>query len=252
MGLAQNIALASMGGSGGVLPPPKTITSATLAAWYDMQQASTLTITGGRVAAIADASGSGDANRNLVQATAGNRPTYNVSSALFTGLPTMSLARADPDWLDPVGNWSVSLAQPITIFSVHAVTSLSAQVTYYDDHLVNSKLVLAQTNGGGFFASAGTPLNSGSDNTLNKLVVYCVVFNGASSALYDTAKTAVASGSSGANGSTGLRIGLSGGASSGLQGEFAELEAYVGAMNTTDRATIFGYLGTKWGVTIGP
>lgn len=228
------------------VPVPKTIPG--LMAWYRSDLG--ITTVSGRVSAWADQSGSGDANRNLVQAVAGNRPTIVASDASFNGRPSLTFASADPDLLDRTGAWSAAIVQPATIYSVHMVTSLAAQVTYYDDSAVSGSFGLAQSLGAGFIARAGASI-AGVDNTTNKPTAMCVVFNGASSAYYDAQLTATVSGNAGANGSTGLVVGTQAGAGAGLQGSICEIIVYSGAHNGTQRSTLLSYLGTLYNITIG-
>lgn len=229
------------------LPVPRTV--AGLLAWYRGDLG--VTNVGGRASAWADQSGTGDANKNLVQATAGNRPTITAADANFNNQTTLALNSAHPDILIPTGNWAVAMAQPITIYSVHLVTSLAGQVAYYDDNVTPNSFSLFQTLGGGFAAEAGASLSAG-DNTLNKPTVFAVVFNGVSSSCYDNARTAVASGNAGANGSVGLLVGdHATGGGSPLAGTIAEIIVYSGAHNATTRSTVLTYLGARYAIAIG-
>lgn len=229
------------------LPAPLTVPG--LMAWYEADFG--VTTVSGRVSAWADQSLAGDTNRTLIQGTAAFRPTFNAADANFNGHPSMTFSGADPDFLNPTGNWSVSIAQPITTFSVHSVSSLAAPVAYFDDQATTNGFSLQQSAGGGFFARAGALLSSGSDNTLNKPTVYAVVFNGNSSLLYDSAQTAVVTGAIGSNGSTGLVVGSSPGGGSALSGTMCALLVYSGALTGAQRSVLWGYLGAKYGVTIG-
>ena len=62
-------------------------------AWYDAQDASTITLNGGDIAQINDKWGSG---RNQVQSTAANQPAYNPTG--FNGRPSIS-AGTEGKWL---------------------------------------------------------------------------------------------------------------------------------------------------------
>lgn len=234
------------GTSGGA--PVKLPVTAGLMAWYRADLG--VTTVGGRVSQWKDSSGIADANRNLVQGVAGSRPTFVASSANFNNQPVFTYASADPDSLISVGAWSVAIVQPCTIFSVHRVTSLATQVTYFDDQTVNGSFGLIQSFGGGFSARAPTNLG-GFDNTLNEQVVWCTVYNGASSSVFKNQKTANVTGNIGANGSTGLIVGLAAGGASGHAGDMAEVIVYSGALSVGDRSSLFDYLGLRYGIAIG-
>jgi hypothetical protein len=224
------------------------LTVSGLVAWYRADLGVT-TVTG-RVSAWLDQSGTSDANKNLSQGTAGNRPTLVASDVNFNNQSTFSFASADPDFLSPPGAWATSITQPCTIFSVHLVSSLAAQVTYYDDRVINASFGLIQSLGGGFNARAPTNLG-GFDNTLNESVAFCSVFNGASGMVFKNQKTANVTGAIGSNGSTGLIVGVAAGLASGHQGTLAEIIVYNSDIGATSRAVIWTYLGARYNISIG-
>lgn len=222
---------------------------ASLLAWYRSDLG--ITNISGKASAWADQSGRADSNRNLIQPTAGSRPTIVASNATFGGRPTLRFSGADPDSLLPTGNWSTAITQPVTVYSVQATSSVATQDTYYSDGVTNLKFQLYQTAGAGLIAYAGTANVGSGEAVLNTARVVCTIFDGASSAMYDTQLTASATGNMGTNGAVSLLLGNSATLGSGLTGDLAEVAVLSGHDNATQRAQMMGYLGALYGVTIG-
>jgi hypothetical protein len=222
---------------------------ASLLAWYRADLG--VTNVSGKASAWNDQSGTGDVNKNLAQATAGNRPTIIASNATFGGQTTLRFSGADPDSLPPPNPWAVPMTQPITIYSVQSTSSVATQNTYYTDGTTNLKLQLYQTAGAGLIAYAGNANVGSGENTLNTALVICTIFDGASSEMYDTQLTVSATGNMGTNGAVSLMIGMSV-AGSGLTGDIAEIVALSGHDNSAQRSQMMQYLGARYGVTIGP
>ncbi len=95
--------------SGGVWTPADAV--APLLAWYRADLG--VTAAGGLVSAVADQSGSGDANRNLAEASL--KPTLNASNAAYGNHPTFDFSGSQ---LPAVGAWSSPPTRPITVLVI--------------------------------------------------------------------------------------------------------------------------------------
>lgn len=81
--------------------------------------------------------------------------------------------------------------------------------------------------------------------------IVLAVFNGASSALYVSAVTPIATGTVGTSPLTGTTIGND--ATLGTSGwKIAEVGVWPGALSAPDRLTLFTYATTRYAITIGP
>ncbi len=244
------IDIIGIGSGAGATPFTPLSRGASLLAWYRSDLG--VTNVAGAASAWADQSGQGDANRNLSQATSSQRPTIIASNALFGGRPTLRFSNAASSVLPPVGNWSVAIAQPVTIYSVHSTSSISTQNTYYSDYLTNLRFQMYQSAGGGtgMVGYAGNANVGSAENLINSCRVVCTIFDGASSTMYDTQLTASATGNMGTNGSVGLQVGASR-SGAGANADIAEVVVINGHDGSTQRAQMMAYLGALYSVTIG-
>lgn len=220
---------------------------ANCAAWYRADLGITI---GTGVSAWADQSGTGDANKNLSQGTGSQQPTRNNSDAGYNNQPTLSFASASLQYLIS-GSWASPLSLPETVFVV-GNTDGSVTNQAYSDGQGNSRLLYTNSGAARAVMYAGATLSSGLGLTSSPLVI-CSIFNAGSSSIFVSAQTASASGSSGAGGTTRsfLLAGVAAGPTAYLNGKLAEIIVYSRALSSTERAQVFVYLGTRYGITIG-
>jgi hypothetical protein len=85
------------------------------ALWLRADLGTTLVASGGNqfVQQWNDQSASGDANKNLSQATLANQPQFNAANAGFNLAPTLTLSSASSTTMSS-GTWAVELVQPST------------------------------------------------------------------------------------------------------------------------------------------
>jgi hypothetical protein len=218
--------------------------------WHDGQAG--ITIATG-VSIWADQGPSGDANRNLVQATVGFQPVFTSSDVLFNNKGSVSFDGAD-DAMQSVADWTGGvIAQPTTWYVV-----------------LNTPIDLTVAGGTYIYdgPSSGTSRNSFLGNTpfaglqpvmgapaVNVSTVLCVVYDGAFSALYiNDATNPAGSGDVGAQGLVGqtlaARYALD--VSSFLQVKFAAVGTFSGHHNHATRNTIMTQLGSRYGITVAP
>lgn len=195
------------------------------------------------VSAWADQSGTGDSNKNMSQAIGSQQPTLNASDTSYNGQATLSFAGASSQFLRS-GTWSASLSQPQTTILVGNDDG-SASSEYYIDGLSVNTNEFEYSNGAYFFASG-----SGVTRTGGSPLVAMMLYNGASSDLFVSAKTLVQTGSLTAT-VTGITLGCAGNTSAFLNGKIAEVIIYNSDIGSTNRANVWNYLGTRYGITIG-
>ena len=171
------------------------------------------------------------------QATGTNQYTWNASDSLLGGMPSVTGAGLG----QMLSTTTYSFAAPVTTYLVYYTTSPST-VQYLESvpgswKLETSTLEYAAYNGTYLFSSV----------CLNLLPhIVCVVWNGASSAIYhDNSSNALASGTTG----TGtwvspLYLGYAAGGS--LIGNQAEFIMFYQAHGALQRAQIFSYAGSRY------
>lgn len=206
----------------------------------------------GACSSWADQSGAADANRDMTQGTAGNRPTITASDANFNNRQVLTFDGTNDVLIS--GVWTGgTYAQPITIYSVSRHTALGNYVLYDDADNTSRVAFLDGTGGSGHpFMFAGTSLTgTGGDYPINTTHVICCVFNGASSAAYiKRYNTAAVSGAAGANALKSLRVGAHATNILYYPGKVAEVITYSGSHDATTRQTVMESLGRMYGVTI--
>jgi hypothetical protein len=198
-----------------------------------------------------DQSGTGDANKNVAQATAGNQPLFNASDANLGGRPSLTFSKARKDRLVS-GTWTVANPSPATWFLVGSLTSRdSGGYSLAVDGIVGTnRQGLGTSNGNGLIAFSGTILTDGAFTTGK--FVQCGVM-GASGKIYVNAKTAAASATTGTQTLTGLSVGTDAGNTTGnvWDGQIAEVIGYNRALSQGEVETVLTYLGTRYAIAIG-
>jgi hypothetical protein len=241
MSLAQRMMMQSGGAS---LFVPTDITG--IAGWWRAD----LLVTQAALAVSAwgDSSGSGDASRILVQSVAGKKPTINATDAAYNNQSTLSFASASSQQLDSTGAWVSALSQPYTIFLVGqdggagfqgwaSNTGSSVQISYGNG---SANMVMYA---GSFLAS-----NQGASSSPK---VVGAVFNGATSDIYEGARTPRATGDAGATALAQLTIGAIPGAGLFLNGKIAECVVYSKALSAPEIDQLCTYLTDRYAIGIG-
>lgn len=210
----------------------------------DYNPAAGISLSGANVTALADQSGTGDANKNL---TAGaSQPTYTASDPQYNGLPTIQFASATAQILTS-GAWSVAPTQPITLFAVgHVATNAGSPQVFVSSPAGNWELYDAF--GLSTHIYSGTDLRA-SITTLNTPSIIIGQFNGASSTLAVRQDTPQGSGAAGAGAFTSISLGNRPASSFALAGTLARVIVYSGLPTVH---TITSYLATRYGLTQGP
>lgn len=186
--------------------------------------------------------------RTVTQATGSKQPTLNASDAAYNGQSTLSFVPANSQELDS-GTWA-SISQPYSIFIVGNISGT------LDQGLVGGTSSIVEVRGnssGGATKNtlyAGSFLNS-SVAADNLPTVFGCLFNGASSSVWVSAKTANATGAAGTNALADFQIGKDGAGNHFLNGKMAEICVYNVALTTGNISSLFDYFGNRYGITIG-
>jgi hypothetical protein len=211
-----------------------------------------ITLNGGTVSAWADQSGTGDSNKNCTQGTAANQPTYNASDAGYNGKPTLSFDGTNDFMVSAV--WSVAPTTVGTVLAVCECASSGTRIIFCFASAGGSGELYA--NGGGatdlhYYQGADISLAGEADITAKH--VYQIDRNGASTAYYQDALTALGSGNAGSGALDRVILGSNdpSAPSNPLQGKIAEVISYNRIITTAERSRVMSYLGARYGVTIG-
>jgi len=228
---------------GGPLFTPAFISG--LAGWWRADRGVTIA-TG--VSQWNDQSGIGDTNRNLVQAVGAKQPTVNATDAAYNNQTTLSFASASSQQLDSAGNWSAALSQPYSIFLVGqdggagfqgwASNTASSVAINYGNGSANMNM----------FAGSFLPSTLGAVATPKMIGT---IFNGASSAIYESARTAKATGAAGATALAQLTLGANPGAGIFLNGKLAECVVYSKVLSAAEIDQLCTYFTGRYALAIG-
>lgn len=222
-----------------------------LQAWYRSDMGVTPG-TGNGVAAWADQSGSGDANRDLKQATAGLQPQLTMTDPAFNNRPSLRTTVGTVAYLT-TGTWNMPIAQAFTVFAVARPTGSAGWL--FDSPTVNKEvgihahgLTALRIFAGSYGADVTAPIN-----TTYALVA---IFDsaGVNSRLYVSQNTPQAGATVGVNAPSPLMVGDAQGDTTGVWTgwTFAELAFYQGPLLPSDVAKLNAYAAARYGLTIGP
>lgn len=199
------------------------------------------------VSAWADQSGSGDANKNVAQATGAAQPTYTATDATFNGKSTLTLDGTD-DQLLAAGSWAVAPPTTGTLFIVwkSVGTGFSFPIVdrgsnvyeFYQNTGANTDLR--------WFLSADLTSVS---TSLNVKSICAIDMNGASSKIFQNAKTTpLVTGNPGTVATFGLNIGRAGLGNCTI----AEIIIYSTRLSAANFGAVMDYLGSRYAITVAP
>jgi hypothetical protein len=203
-----------------------------------------VTLNGGNVSAWNDQSGTGDANKNVLQAVAGNQPLYNSTTPAYNNKP--SVQGAAGKWLAGTP-WAAALAQPYTVFIVGNTNGAAGSVFW--DTAGGGGTASMQGAGGTGVVNMGAGLSSLTPVTTPS--VFGADINGGASKTYVNARTATNTGNAGALGLTSTTV--LNDVSHGFPevGPLAEVVIYNRILSSSERAALMTYLGARYAITIG-
>lgn len=181
-----------------------------------------------------------------------SKPTLAIDSG-YSSKNTVSFDGGD--WVEVKCDTSyLALTSPGTIAIVGEPGASGAVRTLVDNNVLADEVaVYTDTSNVIQMFAGGTPFNTGITWS-GKQVLVCV-FDGASSKLYYSAKTAAATGTVGAKtpaGTTGFFIGKNAASSSYWNGKVKQILAYNKALTNTEVGQLLDYLGADVGKSIGP
>jgi hypothetical protein len=198
-----------------------------------------------------DQSGVGDSNRNAVQATGANQPTYNATDAAYNNQSTLSFVTASALYMQ-TGTWSHAASQPFTWIVVgNATSGGGGQQGFIDGITTQECRIFTNPNGSILDIYAGATLATTVHCTSPTIIG--AIFNATNSFLYaNNTQVAIAAGSAGASAQNpiGISIGVEYNISSYLNGKIAEVIGYYGVLSTAQLSLLFTYLGNRYGITV--
>jgi hypothetical protein len=217
---------------------PQTI--ANLYAWYDVSDASAVTLNSTTISQISDKSGGG---RHFVQGTALNQPTLTANAQNGRAAATF----AGGEYLDVA---SVNIPQPFTAIGVYQGTGTGGirHVITGTPTTGSLAVMLSHRN-----ATGNQGMNCGTGlfpfATVTAWNIQHTIGNGSSSVVARNLG-ADSTGNAGAAGATSLRMGADQLLSNYFTGSIGELLIYTRALTRTERETLVNYLATRWGITV--
>lgn len=187
-----------------------------------------------------DQSGNGN---DLAQSTSAAKPTYRTN--VVNGKPVVRFDGTDDTMVTAA--FASELAQPNTIIAVALFATTATTNRMICDGLAAGKrhAMYSHLNSGGKWTFyAGTTEVNGSVIATGAFHVVSAIYNGASSVLYLNGAQD-ATGNTGSNPLSGLRLGSFAGAAF-LNGDIAEILVYDSALSTADRESVEEYLMEKY------
>jgi hypothetical protein len=207
-------------------------------AWY---AADTVDTTGTSINRWLDKSGYG---RHLTQSVVANKPTLvSTGQISYNNQPILSFDGGDSLAIDE--NVSFSLTQPFTVYLVAEQGPTATSFATYFDSSTSDRVILRKD-------TSNTVLNLFAGSTVtgninqNTKQVTAVVYNGASTTVYNSASVSQFSGNTGTQTLGRPIIGIGQGNIYPFSGKMAELIFFSGSHSASDRLTVLDYLETKY------
>jgi hypothetical protein len=199
--------------------------------WLPMDRE--VTVGSGTVSAAADESGAGN---SVSQGTPANQPAFNQSDSIYGDAPTLSFNGVATSLVTPTWN----LVQPFTVYCVGEIDNAGGAMWEG-----SANRIILRTSAGHWQFFAGSLVTSANGDTNPH--VFCVVYNGASSALFvDRFDVADTTGNSGAGGWDLAIFGGGGGLGDPLQGKIASIAVYKGAAHSSaQRERVMKAMGSR-------
>lgn len=206
-----------------------------------------ITLNGSNVSAWADQSGTGDANKNVVQANPALQPAFTAVDASYLNHPTLGFTGSQ---LLQSGTWAAPQAQPLTRLVVgHGAND--GTNNYFMDNIAGTQCAIIASSSAGLDLFDGSTLTA-TGVTPSSPQAIVSIDNGASSKIYANAKTVKNTGAAGAGQITGTTIGnFQGGGAFALTGSVAEVAVWNGALTQAQIEQILNYAGVRYGIAIG-
>ncbi len=145
-----------------------------------------------------------------------------------------------------VGSLGATIAQPVTYYFILEPTSLAGTSVWLDGDDATNRQFIGTNVTPNYLRDSGSTRNAGTPTTAIHGV--CVIFNGASGALYvDNMRTAsvVDTGDTGANSIDAVSVGANFLGSNGFVGFMWEVLIYQGAHTAAQRAQVAAYLKAR-------
>jgi hypothetical protein len=215
------------------------------AAWYRADLG--VTLNGSTVSAWADQSGSGDSNRNLAQATAGNQPTYVAADSTFNGQPTLSFGGAH--WLVS-GTWASPPSAPTTVYLVGKFTSIAAQSVILDGNNSTNRFVIYHVTTTAPWTLSALTTNQQTADCRIPSVVCAIVQSGNDVLIANTSRAPAVD--AGGNHLDGLTLGARFDLTSPAPCTIAEVLVYGGSHTFDQRAAVMYYLRDRYAIAVDP
>ncbi|CAB4200295.1 hypothetical protein UFOVP1355_38 [uncultured Caudovirales phage] len=217
--------------------------------WLDAEDTSTITLNGSTVSQWNDKSGN---NRNAVQATAVNQPTYNTTG--LNGKPALDTSAGSRAMRSSFG--STITVDAINVFVVFKATAIVGGAQLFDvRNSANGLPLFDDSASTGFGArvrndsSVLTGLTSfGSNTTNNNLSSYSFQNGLIENRLNGVGRTASASGSVTCDRIGIFGSGISAPSATSAQAVLGEMVVVLSTVSATDTQRVEGYLAWKWGL----
>lgn len=231
--------------------PDTIIDAARLGLWLRADKGVQLNAAGTGIVYWSDRSGKEDFSRDM-QVGQG-APGWAAAGTTNNSKPVVTLA-GGPDTLISNAKWTENYATPFIVFIVGRQTN-GVLTRYALSSLSGTDYGLFTNAGGTTVGIDGAANFSSASSWLNTTAAIGLLFDGASSKIFFNAKTAVATGNTGATpafGFTGLCLGnYQNGAILNWIGEISEV-VVVKSPTTEDISELFDYFGNRYALAIGP
>ena len=189
---------------------------------------------------------------DAVQATAGKRPIYKPN--VYNGKAVLRFTRGNGHRMTSA---MAEISQPITVFAVFKLASLSGMLTSYifdSNDVTESKrqYIFHYSYNWKFYAPCSAGDITGEVAPPYGPVIWCITFNGVNSYIWINGVKLFGPASFYVYTMNGLSIGAASSDAGFWDGDIGEIIVFNAALTDTNRKLIEAYLGTEYGIAVTP
>lgn len=216
-----------------------------------------ITLSGSEVVSWMDQSGTGDINKNMNGGGSALNPTINSSDADYNSYPSVNFLQSSSQYMLSVGNWSIPLGQPFTVFIVgnDDGNTSNNQCYFSNTASTNPSMFVYSPSGPFVYLMEASSICYTAIQPTGDPEVFRMEYNSPNSTMsISTATPNISSQNTGSTtlGTNGFVLGAYNNDTACLNGKLVEVIVYDNILSSVEVAQVQNYLSARYSISIGP